>query len=60
MSPTEAKKFFGSKDGTYHWDDQIGPDGRVVGHGPNNPDGNMRHLQIHPIGGGETIRIFFP
>lgn len=60
MDGVGTKQLFGQKEGTYHWDDKLGPDGRVLGHGPTNPDGDMRHLQIHPIGGGSTIRIFFP
>jgi hypothetical protein len=47
MSATEAKDFYGSKAGTYHWD---GPD-------PNH--GNLPHLQIHTFD-GDVIRIFYP
>jgi len=55
-----TKQLFGKKEGTYHWDDQVGQDGRVLGHGPNNTDGNMPHLQIHDKTTGNIIRIFFP
>lgn len=59
MSPTEAKDFYGSKEGTYHWDDDMDASGRVEGHGGDNPHGGLPHLQIHPFGGGSVIRIFF-
>lgn len=55
-----TKDYFGSKGGTYHWDDIRGADGRVMNHGPNNVDGLLPHLQIAPIGGGSNIHIFFP
>ena len=50
-----------TKNGTYHWDDIMDPanPGRVMGHGPNNVDGAMPHLQIHELG-GKVIHIFFP
>jgi hypothetical protein len=53
-----TRQFFGSKSGTYHWDDQIGEDGRVLGHGPGNPDGEYPHLQIHTFD-GPIVRIFW-
>ncbi|WP_214324798.1 DNRLRE domain-containing protein [Nonomuraea sediminis] len=53
-----TKQYFGSKVGTYHWDDVIGADGRVVGHGINNADGALPHLQIHTFD-GPIIRIFW-
>nr|WP_275888150.1 RHS repeat-associated core domain-containing protein [Nonomuraea lactucae] len=53
-----TRRHFGSKVGTYHWDDKLGADGRVVGHGPNNPDGALPHLQIHTFD-GPIIRIFW-
>jgi hypothetical protein len=53
-----TKRYFGSKSGTYHWDDQLGPDGRVLGHGPGNADGDFPHLQIHTFE-GPVIRIFW-
>lgn len=59
MSGPEVKEFFGSKSGTYHWDTQLDSTGRVVGHGPNNPDGAMPHLQIHTHE-GDIVHIFFP
>ncbi|MDY0743357.1 RHS repeat-associated core domain-containing protein [Paucibacter sp. R3-3] len=55
-----TKQYFGSKQGTYHWDDVMGADGLVAGHAPGNPDSLLPHLQIAPIGGGSTVRIFFP
>lgn len=58
MSPTEVKDFFGSKQGTYHWDDTVGADGRLVGHGPDNPHGGLPHLQIHTFE-GPIVRIFW-
>lgn len=58
MSATEAKEFFGRKQGTYHWDDQVGADGGVLGHEAGNPDAKYRHLQIHTHE-GVIIRIFF-
>jgi RHS repeat-associated protein len=50
-----------TKSGTYHWDDVVDPanPGRVMGHGPGNPDGALPHLQIHELG-GKVIHIFFP
>jgi RHS repeat-associated protein len=59
MTDQGAKDFFGD-DGFYHWDDQWDPDnpGRLLGHGPENPHGNVPHLQIHPPD-AKTIRIFF-
>ncbi|MFC3801890.1 polymorphic toxin-type HINT domain-containing protein [Cohnella sp. GCM10012308] len=57
MSAKEAKDFFGKKS-TYHWDDEVGADGRVTGHGPGNAHGDMPHLQIHDEN-GKVIRIFF-
>ena len=60
MNATEVKSLFGNKKGTYHWDDQIGPDGRVLGHAVDNIDGDMPHLQIHSKENGKIIRIFFP
>ncbi|WP_205625492.1 RHS repeat-associated core domain-containing protein [Actinomadura atramentaria] len=58
-----TKRYFGSKSGTYHWDDQVGADGRVLGHGSGNRDGDLPHLQIHTFEdspwGGAIIRIFW-
>jgi hypothetical protein len=48
MAPTAAKAFFGTKEGTYHWD--IGE--AAYPHGDN-------HLQVHTFAGA-VIRIFFP
>jgi len=57
MSAKEAKDFHGKKN-TYHWDDEVGSDGRVTGHGPGNAHGDMPHLQIHDEN-GKVIRVFF-
>lgn len=57
MSEKEAKDFQGKKN-TYHWDDQVGADGRVTGHGQGNAHGDMPHLQVHDEN-GKVIRIFF-
>uniref|UniRef100_UPI0024B5976E RHS repeat domain-containing protein n=1 Tax=Chitinivorax sp. B TaxID=2502235 RepID=UPI0024B5976E len=46
--PTQAKDFFGGKEGTYHWD--IGKD--AYPHGQS-------HLQVHTHG-GDVVRIYFP
>jgi RHS repeat-associated protein len=55
--PQDAKNLNGgTKNGTYHWDDKIGKDGRVEGHGPDNPHGELPHLQVHTFE-GTTIRI---
>ena len=59
MSGPEAKDFFGSKQETYHWDDTLDSAGRVQGHGADNPDGALPHLQIHPFEGGKNIHIFY-
>lgn len=50
-----------TKNGTYHWDDVKDPNnpGRVMGHGPDNPDGALPHLQVHQLD-GDVIHIFFP
>jgi hypothetical protein len=48
MSPREAREFFGSKAGTYHWD---------IGAKAHPHAGS--HLQIHTHE-GPVIRIFFP
>lgn len=50
-----------TKGGTYHWDDVMDPSnpGRVAGHGPGNPDGDLPHLQVHQHD-GKVIHIFFP
>lgn len=53
-----TRQYFGSKSGTYHWDDELGADGRVVGHGPGNADGDLPHLQIHTFD-GPIVRIFW-
>ena len=58
MDAMDVKNLFGTKANTYHWDDVMGPDGRILGHGPDNIDGAMQHIQIHPERGRE-IRIFF-
>lgn len=58
------KNFWGgTKEGTYHWDDAVDADGRMIGHGANNPHGEAPHLQAHTFGdsefGGNIIRIFW-
>ncbi len=53
-----TKQYFGSKVGTYHWDDVLGADGRVVGHGASNADGALPHLQVHTFE-GPIVRIFW-
>lgn len=58
MSAKEAKDFIGTKKGTYHWDDLLDEQGRVVGHGSNNAHGTLPHLQIHDED-GNVIRIFY-
>ncbi len=57
-SPTEVKNLHGSKNSTYHWDDKMGADGRVSGHGSGNPHGELPHVQIHNER-GKVTRIFF-
>ncbi|RSS87044.1 type IV secretion protein Rhs [Streptomyces sp. WAC05292] len=58
-----TRQYFGDKAGTYHWDDKLGEDGRVLGHGADNRDGDLPHLQVHTFPkspyGGEIIRIFW-
>ena len=58
MDSMDTKDYLGGKGNTYHWDDTFGSDGYLVGHGPENPDASMPHLQIHPPK-GKIIRIFF-
>ncbi len=58
MNATVVKLLYGKKEGTYHWDDQIGLDGRVLGHAADNIDGEMPHLQIHSKENGKIIRNF--
>lgn len=50
-----------TKNGTYHWNDVKDPSnpGRVMGHGPDNPDGALPHLQVHQLD-GDVIHVFFP
>lgn len=50
-----------TKNGTYHWDTTMDPKnpGRVMGHGLDNLDGALPHLQIHQLD-GDVIHIFFP
>lgn len=54
----DTKNLYGEKSYTYHWDDIMGNDGYLIGHGRNNPDAQKKHLQIHPPN-GKIIRIFF-
>ena len=54
----EVKNYYGTKKGTYHWDEALDADGNLAGHAPNNSDGLYRHLQIHTWK-GDVIRIFF-
>jgi RHS repeat-associated protein len=58
FTPSQTKDFFGQKPGTYHWDDALGPEGRVAGHAPDNPHGALPHLQVHTFE-GPIIRIFW-
>jgi hypothetical protein len=51
MGGAEARRYFGSKAGTYHWD-------TAAGHGPTNPHGSGPHLQIHTKE-GPVVRIFY-
>lgn len=57
MTGKGVKEYFGSKDFTYHWDVIKDELGRIIGHGTNNPDGDMPHLEIHTD--NDIIRIFF-
>jgi RHS repeat-associated protein len=57
-SPTEVKNLHGSKNSTYHWDDKIGADGRVSGHGSGNQHGDLPHVQVHNER-GQITRLFF-
>lgn len=50
MSAVEAKNFFGSKIGTYHWDEVLSD---------ADPHGYAPHFQIYTYE-GPIIRIFFP
>ncbi|EPX55090.1 hypothetical protein D187_009596 [Cystobacter fuscus DSM 2262] len=47
MSPTESKRFFGTKEGSYHWDEGA----KSFPHGQD-------HLQVHDFS-GNVIRIYF-
>ncbi|SEE25912.1 polymorphic toxin-type HINT domain-containing protein [Streptomyces sp. Ag109_O5-10] len=58
MDGVGTKQYFGTKRGTYHWDDQLGEDGRVLGHGEGNRDGDLPHLQVHTFD-GPIVRIFW-
>ncbi len=59
----ETKDYYFTKEGTYHWDETIDPEGGLLEHGGDNPHGNLPHLQIHTFTdgpwGGRIIRIFF-
>ena len=59
MDAMDSKNLNGGEKGlTYHWDDVFDSDGNLLGHGADNPDSKMPHLQIHPPE-GKIIRIFF-
>jgi hypothetical protein len=58
MGPMDVKEFFGSKAGTYHWDDVFDGNGRLLNHNADNIHGQMAHLQIHSDT-STIIRIFF-
>ncbi|MGQ4385535.1 RHS repeat-associated core domain-containing protein [Streptomyces sp. SAS_270] len=58
MDGVGTKQYYGTKRGTYHWDDQLGEDGRVLGHGAGNRDGDLPHLQVHTFD-GPIVRIFW-
>ena len=55
---TVRREYEQGKRGTYHWDDNIGPDGRVAGHGAGNRHGDLPHIQIHTLE-GPIVRIFW-
>jgi hypothetical protein len=55
---TVRREYRKGKRGTYHWDDNIGPDGRVAGHGAGNRHGDLPHIQIHTLE-GPIVRIFW-
>jgi hypothetical protein len=62
LTATEVKDLFGSKAGTYHWDDNLDSEGGLLDHGADNPHGSLPHLQIHPFEDEEIqdiIRIFY-
>ena len=54
-----VREFFGSKRGTYHWDDLLDESGRVSGHGAGNVHGELPHIQIHDKNTGGVTRIFY-
>ena len=58
MDGVGTKQYYGTKRGTYHWDDQLGEDGRVLGRGAGNRDGDLPHLQVHTFD-GPIVRIFW-
>jgi RHS repeat-associated protein len=47
MTSTEANRFFDGRARTYHWDDQVDAEGRLLGHPQNDPNAQYRHLQVH-------------
>jgi hypothetical protein len=47
MTSTEARRFFDGRAQTYHRDDQVGSDGRLIGHPKNDPHAQYRHIQVH-------------
>lgn len=49
MNATQSKKFFGSKNGTYHWDTEMTP---------GLPHSGSPHLQVHHPD-GKIVRIFY-
>lgn len=57
-SSKEVSNFYGSRGGTYHWDDTFDSNGVLQFHSDKNPDSKTPHLQIHPER-GKVIRIFF-
>ena len=58
MDGPRTRDFFGSKQGIYHWDDQLDAEGRVMGHGAGNADGALPHLQVQTFE-GPIVRIFW-
>ncbi len=55
----EIKRLFRSKEDTFHWDDVLGEDGRLLNHNATNPHAGVPHLQLHPKK-TKIIRILFP
>lgn len=56
--PTRTRALFARDfENTFHWDVEVGPDGRLLHHPGPGPHGATPHLQLE-LSDGRTVRIF--